>query len=232
MKNIFAVLLAAAMIISASACGKKDKDDNLSAEEIKSRANIAEDAKNGMDKEETTEAPDPKTAKRLDEVKKILEGMPISEMNEFIDSAEKEYKSFELLPVDSSDFVIGKKLKLVATIEDHQMKFVSQANMRAEVSNEVISITYPDPEKEGEEIKAANYVYCITDPVTTKGGGQYIAAAFGDHELTDENSDYNIDCFALIKMRDDIDMHGSNAESYVLLIEKDFPDRYEIFEAE
>ena len=232
MKKIFTVLLAAAMLVSISACGKKNKDNNLSAEEIKSRANVAENAKNGMDVEAPTETIDPETAKRVETVQKILEGMPIGEMNELIDTAENEYKSFELLPIESSDFVIGKKLKLVATIEEHQMSFVSQMNMKAEVSNELLSITYPDSESEGGEKKAANYVYGVTEPITTDGGSQYIAVAFGDHELTEENSKYNIDCFALIKMRDDIDMQGSNAESYVLLIEKGFPDKYEIFEAE
>lgn len=232
MKKIVTVLLAAAMLVFASACGKKKNDDNSSAEEIKSRANISENAKSGMETETSTEEPDPETAKRVETIKKILEDMPIGELNEYVDKAENDYKSFELLPIESSDFVIGKKLKLVATIEDHKMSFVSQMNMHAEVTNEVLSITYPDSENEGEEKKAANYVYGVTEPVTTEGGGQYIAVAFGDHELTEENSDYNIDCFALIKMRDDVDMQGSTAESYVLLIEKGFPDKYEIFEAE
>ena len=226
MKKILTILLAAAMLVSASACGKKDKEENLSAEEIKSRANIAEDAKNGQD----AETGDEEAAKRAEEIRKILEGMPIGEMNELIDTAENEYKSFELLPIEDTSFIIGKKLKLVATIEDHQMSMVAKANMRAEVTNELLSITYPDPEKDGEEVKAANYVYGVTDPVTTEGGCQYIAVAFGDHELTEENSDYNIDCFALVKMRDDVEIDDSDAETYVMLIEKSFPDRIEIFE--
>ncbi|MBQ3426159.1 MAG: hypothetical protein IJH37_03320 [Clostridia bacterium] len=239
MKRLLTIFIAAAMLISASACGKKDKDENLSAEEIKSRANIAEDAKDGQDGTDGTDGADgaaatadPETEKRAEEIKDILEDMPIGELSEIVDTAENEYKSFELLPIEDTSFVIGKKMKLVATIADHQMSFVSQKDIKAEVTNEYISISYSDPEKEGERITKPNYVYGITDPIKTEGGSQYIAVAFGDHELTTENSNFLTDCFALIKMRDDVKIEGSDAETYVLLIEKDYPDKYEIFEVE
>ena len=56
--------------------------------------------------------------------------------------------------------------------------------------------------------------------------------AFGNHDLTEDNKEFNTDCFALIKMRDDIDMGDAKAEAYVLLIEDAMPDTYEIFKIE
>lgn len=157
--------------------------------------------------------------------------IPISELAAQIDKAEDDYKSFEILPIDNADFFLGKTLRMAASIENHEMTNVYASNITAKFERNYLEMHYPDAD--GNTQDAANYVYKVSEePFTTNGGRKFIVMAFGDHELTEENKEFSTDCFVLIKMADKVDMGEASADTYVMMIESAFPDRYEIFKVE
>ena len=258
MKKILPILLAAAMLVSAAAgCGKKGRDSaeeysrKLASGELKPNAKISKNAKNGSSDETETNAPDTEGAdtnsaagkmeaedsklkEREAEITELLSDMPIGKLDEYIDKAETEYSSFDFVDISSDEFFIGKKLQLVAMVENHQMTFYDQMGIMAEVTNELLSISYADPENPDSAKQAVNVVYGVTSPITTPGGAKYVAVAFGDHELTKENSKYNTDCFALIRInKDAVSPEDPSrvipAGEYIFLLETGFTEKYEIF---
>ncbi len=211
MKKLFAFLCAAAMIVSVSAC--KDKK---SEHELGSGANIDPNAAQGS---EPYVDPDVE----LDVDVKTLEAL--------VDEADSEYKSFEIVPIESADFFVGKKLHLVSFLKDHNMSFIYDSNIFTTISKEKLTITYND--ENDKPVVAMNNIYKLSAPMTTPGGNKYIYAAFGSRALTEDiKDDYNTDCIVQIKMRDDVNMQGHDADTYIMLIESAVPDQYEIFMVE
>ena len=239
MKRFLTAAIAIMMLISAAGCGNhketaEEHAEKLARGEIEGNAKVADDAAPPK-----AEIPTADPALKADaEVKDdgtAEFSINTEKTNEYIDKAENDYKSFSLLPVQSADFFKNKKLKLMAIIEDHKMSFVEELDMTLEVTDETIKVTAPDGN--GGTKETVNRSYMISDPVTSPGGASYIMFAFGDHELSKDNKDYNVDCFALIdKPEDSVASEDPSkvvpAGQYVMLIETVFPSRYELFKVE
>lgn len=191
MKKTILMLLAAAMIMTVSSCGKKNdppEDEGIQIE------------------------------------------VPVGELSEYVDKAENDYKSFELLPIESTDFFMNKTLNLVAMVENHEMSRIDNPIMSVKFTDDFVTMKYPD--KDGNETEAVNYVYTVSKPAKTGEGNHYVIVAFGDHEMTEEDKEFNTDCLALIKMKEGIDMGPNQADTYVLMIESQFPEQYKILKVE
>ena len=162
--------------------------------------------------------------------------IPVEELGKLVDAADEAYKSFEVVPVDSADFFLDKKLRLVATLQDddsgsHTMTFLYDQNITAAVTESALVMNYKNGD--GDDQTLANYVYAAPrEAFTSSGGRKFAIVAFGDHEITEENKEFLTDCFMLIKMRDDVDMSIAPADTYVLLIESSMPEVYELFKVE
>ena len=244
MKRFITAAIAVMMLISAAGCGNhqetaEEHAEKLARGEVESKAKVAEDAAPPSSEAPKVEIPTADPALKADtEVKDDGTAelrINTQKTNEYIDKAENDYKSFSLLPVQSADFFKNKKLKLMAIVEDHKMSFVENLNMTLEVTDQTIKVSSPDGN--GGTKETVNRAFMTSEPFTTPGGAQYIVFAFGDHELTKDNPDYNIDCFALIdKPEDSVAPDDPSkvvpAGQYVLLIETVFPSRYELFIAE
>lgn len=239
MKRFLTAAIAVMMLISAAGCGShrdtaEEHAEKLARGEVEGNAKVAKDA--------ATPAVEIPTADPAININAEVKDDGTAEFNintektgEYIDKAENDYKSFSLLPVQSADFFKNKKLKLMAIVEDHKMSFVEELGMTLEVTDETIKVTSPDGN--GGMKETVNRSYMTSDPVTSPGGASYIVYAFGDHELSKDNSEYNVDCFALIdKPQDSAAPEDPSkvvpAGQYVMLIETVFPARYELFKAE
>ena len=257
MKRFITAAIAVMMLISAAGCGShretaEEHAEKLARGEVESKAKIAEDAAAPKDEAATAKndeaAKDDKAKPEIPTADPALNikaevkddgtaefSINTNKTSEYIDKAENDYKSFSLLPVQSADFFKNKKLKLVAVIENHKMSFIEGLDMTLEVTDQTIKVTAPDGN--GGAKDTVNRTYMLSDPITTPGGAQYVVLAFGDHELSKDNSDYNVDCFALIdKPQDTVAPEDPSkvipAGQYVLLIETVFPERYELFKVE
>ena len=234
---VIAAIVAAAIILFASLFSGADNKSGSIHENTPSEipTESAADASENIVTGDNTDA-DAADAEEKGNSDGVQIEIPVEELGKLVDAADEAYKSFEVLPVDSADFFLGKKLRLVATLQDddsqkHTMKFMYDQNITATVTDAVLAMKYKNGE--GIDQTHANYVYAVSDePFTSPGGRNFAIVAFGDHEITEENKEFLTDCFVLIKMRDDVDMSIAPADTYVLLIESAMPEVYELFKVE
>ena len=239
MKRFITAAIAIMMLISAAGCGNhkdtaEEHAEKLARGEVESNAKIAKDAATPAAEIPTVDPALNANAEIKDDGTAEL-AINTEKTSEYIDKAENDYKSFSLLPVQSADFFKNKKLKLVAIVEDHKMSFVEELGMTLEVTDDTIKVTSPDGN--GGTKDAVNRAYMTSDLITSPGGASYVVFAFGDHELSKDNKEFNVDCFALIdKPEDSVAPEDPSkvvpAGQYVMLIETIFPARYELFKAE
>ena len=235
-----AAVVAAIIILIVALSGKSSKDTQNNATEKIATEAPTETAEPENDIEESdTAAEDGDTEPETDaegETEGVQIEIPVAELGKLVDDADDAYKSFEVVPVDSADFFLEKKLRLVATLEDddsgkHNMTFLYDQNITATVTDSVLAMNYKN--SDGDDQTLANYVYAAPqEAFTSPGGRNFAVVAFGDHEITEENKEFLTDCFMLIKMRDDVDMSIAPADTYVLLIESAMPEVYELFRVE
>lgn len=202
----------------------------------KTQDNITPEVQTESASPENNAAPDNSEDDKDDSDGGVQIEIPVEELGKLVDAADEAYKSFEVLPVDSTDFFLGKKLRLVATLQDddsgsHTMTFLYEQNITATITDGVLMMNYKD--SDGADKTLANYVYAApTEPFTSPGGRKFAIVAFGDHDITEENKEFSTDCFMLIKMRDDVDMSIAPSDTYVMLIESAMPETYELFKVE
>ena len=225
MKKILTVFLSISMLIYAVGCSKKpqtadDYADKLVRGEIQPNADTDAATNNG------------KTSETEDTTQGIELDIPVDVLSGLVDTVDNEYKSIEVLPIDSASFFIGKQLRLVSFLSGHDMTFTYESNIKARFTRDALTISYPNSENDNRPTTVTNRIYEISEPVTTPGGNQYVYIAFGEHELTEDNKEFSSDCLMFIKMSDTVDMGEAAADTYVLLIESQFPDRYELFKVE
>ena len=227
---IGAAVIAAIIILITALSGKSDNAPQSTPKNTASTVQTEkESAAPAIDDAETEVEEDTSEEENASEGVQIE--IPVEELGKLVDAADDEYKSFEVLPVDSTNFFLGKKLRLVATFNDHQMTFFYDQNITATVTDSALAMNYKN--SEGTDQTLANYVYAAPgEPFTSPGGRNFAIIAFGDHEITEENKEFSTDCFMLIKMRDDIDMSIAPADTYVMLIESEMPEVYELFRVE
>lgn len=139
------------------------------------------------------------------------------EMSRLVDEAEDGYKSFEILPIDSPDFFVGKKLRMAATIQEHEMINIYDSDITSYITDSSFTMSYS---LNGEKTEQSFYVYTIAPEVmTTPNGRQYSYFAYGQDKIKGETTEGVIGIMTLIKMRDDIDMGAGDADMYIVLQE-------------
>lgn len=216
MKKILTVFFALTIVLSASSCGNKtetaeDYADKLVTGEVEPDVEVVE-------KSETPAAEAEKPAVNL--------AVSDEDMGKLVDTAANDYKSFTIQPIDSPDFFVGKQLRVVATIQDHEMTNVYASDIETEFTNDSLIIKYTT---DGEQVEKNYIVYTIADKVAeSPENRQFSYVAYGEDEISAETTDGTIGIMTLIKLRDDIDMGEAAADTYIMLQETSNDGVYEI----
>lgn len=214
MKRIIIGILAIAMAASFAGCGKKSDSAEEYADKLVS-GEIEPDVKI-VDRTEAPEEVQPAVNLALSD----------EDMGKLVDAAGNEYKSFTIQDIDSPYFFIGKTMRMVATIQDHQMTNVYASDIETKFERNSLSIKYTSEDKPVEQ---EYIVYAVADKVVkSPENRQFSYVAYGDKEITSETTDGTIGVLALIKMRDDIDMGEAKADNYVMLMETSNNGVYQI----
>ncbi len=216
MKKILTVFFALTIALSVSACGRKtetaeDYADKLVSGEIEPDVEI----------EEKSEAPE------TEETPAVTLALSEEDMGKLVDTAANDYKSFTIQPIDSPDFFVGKQLRAVATIQDHQMTNVYANDIETKFTNDSLTIKYIS---DGEPAEQNCIVYMIADKVAVSPENrQFSYVAYGEDEISSETTDGTIGIVTLIKMSDNVDMGEAAADTYIMLQETSNEGVYEIF---
>ena len=138
MKKLLTAVLAVMLLVSAAGCGNhkdtaEEHAEKLARGEVESNAKVAKDAAPPKAEIPTADPALNAEAEVKDDGTAEF-SINTTKTGEYIDKAEKDYKSFSLLPIQSADFFKNKKLKLIAIVEDHSMSFVEELGMTLEVT--------------------------------------------------------------------------------------------------
>ncbi|MGN1116822.1 MAG: lipoprotein [Candidatus Ornithomonoglobus sp.] len=215
MKKILTVLFALTVALSVSACGNKTETADDYADKL-----VNGEVEPDVEVVEKSEAPE------TEEKPAVNLAVSDEDMGKLVDAAADDYKSFTIQSIDSPDFFVGKQLRVVATIQDHQMTNVYASCIETKFTNDSLEIKYTS---DGEQIEQRYIVYTIADKVAVSPKNrQFSYVAYGDQEISSETTDGTIGIMTLIKMREDIDMGEAAADTYIMLQETSNEGVYEI----
>ena len=229
MKKVLTVFLALTILLTAASCGRKiqtaeDYADKLVSGEVEPDAEIAQ-----KDREpEYSAEVEPESDKEAEKTQPAVNlAVSDEDMGRLVDAADNDYKSFTVEPIDSPDFFVGKRLRVVATMQDHRMTNVYRNDIETEFTNNSLTIEYPSAEGDQKQ----NYiVYTIADSVKVSPKNRHFSyVAYGEDEITSETTDGTIGIMTLIKMREDVNMGDAAADTYIMLQETSNEGVYEIF---
>lgn len=232
MKKLILVFFSVVLLATVSSCGKKQEETADSYLNKLVNGEIDPDVK-VEDTAEETEKTEPDD--QLKEVSESDQGVTVNlpytdeQMGEFVDALDK-YKSLEILPLDSPDFMIDKQLRLVAVIQDNTITNLYSSEIRLKFTKDTLNMQYI---QNGEQVNTDYIVYTTANEIQTSAAGhQYTYTAYGSEEISSEMTDGAIAIINKVKISDSVDMGEGTAESYVLLQETSNPGVYEVFRIE
>lgn len=232
MKKLILVFFSVVLLATVSSCGKKQEETADSYLNKLVNGEIDPDVK-VEDTAEETEKTEPDD--QLKEVSESDQGVTVNlpytdeQMGEFVDALDK-YKSLEILPLDSPDFMIDKQLRLVAVIQDNTITNLYSSEIRSKFTKDTLNMQYI---QNGEQVNTDYIVYTTANEIQTSAAGhQYTYTAYGSEEISSEMTDGAIAIINKVKISDSVDMGEGTAESYVLLQETSNPGVYEVFRIE
>lgn len=222
MKRIITVFLALTVALAMSGCGKKNTKiyaDQLVDGDVQADAEVDLSKK----KPEPTEE-----QKKEDNVKLDVTN---DELGAMIDSFDEEYKSISVMPLESPDFFVGKDLRAVAYVQNHEMSFVYEVGINAKFTEDTLSMSYPD--QDGNMTNNTYNVYTVSPEILkTAGGRDYSYVAYGTEEITSDKTDGTIAVMAMVTVDDKVDMGAGKSDKYVMLAETAQDGTYQLFKIE
>lgn len=232
MKKLILVFFSVVLLLGVSSCGKEQEETADSYLNKLVNGEIEPDVKveNKAEETEKTET-DNKPNDVSDGEQNITVNLPYTDeqMSEFVDALDK-YKSIEILPLDSPDFIMGKQLRLVAVIQDNTLTNLYSSEIKSKFTKDTLNMQYI---QNGEQVNTDYIVYTTANEVQTSAAGhQYTYTAYGSEEISSEMTDGAIAIINKVKISESVDMGDGAAESYVLLQETSNPGVYEVFRIE
>lgn len=232
MKKLILVFFSVVLLLGVSSCGKEQEEtadsylNKLVNGEIEPDVKVENKAKE-TEKTETDNQPNDVS----DGEQNITVNLPYTDeqMSEFVDALDK-YKSIEILPLDSPDFIMGKQLRLVAVIQDNTLTNLYSSEIKSKFTKDTLNMQYI---QNGEQVNTDYIVYTTANEVQTSAAGhQYTYTAYGSEEISSEMTDGAIAIINKVKISESVDMGDGADESYVLLQETSNPGVYEVFRIE
>lgn len=232
MKKLILVFFSVVLLLGVSSCGKEQEETADSYLNKLVNGEIEPDVKveNKAEETEKTET-DNQPNDVSDGEQNITVNLPYTDeqMSEFVDALDK-YKSIEILPLDSPDFIMGKQLRLVAVIQDNTLTNLYSSEIKSKFTKDTLNMQYI---QNGEQVNTDYIVYTTANEVQTSAAGhQYTYTAYGSEEISSEMTDGAIAIINKVKISESVDMGDGAAESYVLLQETSNPGVYEVFRIE